>query len=75
VAQKKLQEDSSFSKYDKNGDDLLCDAELATALDLEFRRRELEDADRRDHAIHDMVCPVWNPELSSRNFDNRNARL
>ncbi len=55
MAQKKLQQDSSFSKYDKNGDDVLCDAELSTALDLEFRRRELEDADARRDSMRYMT--------------------
>ena len=55
MTQKKLQKDSSFAKADANGDNIICDDELTTALDLEFKRRELEDADARRDSMRYMT--------------------
>lgn len=55
MTSKKLQDDSTFSKYDANGDDVVCDDELTAAMDLEFRRKELEDADARRDSMRYMT--------------------
>jgi hypothetical protein len=51
VAQKKFQKDSKFTNWDLDGDDVVCDNELSASMDLEFRRKELEDADARRDSI------------------------
>jgi len=53
MTQKKLQKDSSYSKFDTNGDNVLCDEELSMAL--EFKRKELEDADARRDSMRYMT--------------------
>ena len=45
MTQKKLQKDSAYTHLDKNDDNILCDDEITMAL--EFKRKELEDADAR----------------------------
>ena len=53
MAQKKLQKDSAYQHLDKNDDDVLCDDEISMAL--EFKRRELEDADARRDSMRWMT--------------------
>ena len=53
MTQKKLQKDSAYSHMDKNNDNILCDNEIAMAL--EFKRKELEDADAMRDAQRKMA--------------------
>ena len=53
MAQKKLQKNSAYQHLDKNDDDVLCDDEISMAL--EFKRRELEDADARRDSMRWMT--------------------
>lgn len=53
MTQKKLQRDSAYSHMDKNNDNILCDNEIAMAL--EFKRKELEDADARRDSMRYMT--------------------
>ena len=53
MGQKKLQKDSVYQHLDKNDDDVLCDDEISMAL--EFKRRELEDADARRDSMRWMT--------------------
>ena len=53
MAQKKLQKDSAYQHLDTNNDDTLCDDEISMAL--EFKRRELEDADARRDSMRYMT--------------------
>ena len=53
MTQKKLQKDSVYQPLDTNNDDTLCDDEIAMAL--EFKRRELEDADARRDSMRYMT--------------------
>tara|TARA_R110000823_G_scaffold78379_1_gene178627 strand:+ start:28 stop:372 length:345 start_codon:yes stop_codon:yes gene_type:complete len=55
VAQKKFEKDSKFSNWDLDGDDVVCDDELSASMDLEFRRKELEDADARRDSMRYMA--------------------
>ena len=59
---------------DTNGDGRVSDEEHR--LYLEFKRKELEDADaRRCNASYDMVCIVRYVVLSIRNFNHFNVRV
>jgi hypothetical protein len=53
MTQKKLQKDSAYQHLDTNSDNVLCDDEIAMAL--EFKRRELEDADARRDSMRYMA--------------------
>ena len=53
MARKKLQKDSAYQHLDTNNDDTLCDDEISMAL--EFKRRELEDADARRDSMRYMT--------------------
>ena len=53
MSQKKLQKDSAYSHIDTNNDNILCDDEISMAL--EFKRKELEDADARRDSMRYMT--------------------
>ena len=48
-----MQKDSAYQHLDTNSDNVLCDDEIAMAL--EFKRRELEDADARRDSMRYMA--------------------
>ena len=53
MTQKKLQKDSAYQHLDQNDDNILCDDEITMAL--EFKRKELEDADARRDSMRYMA--------------------